>query len=695
MQPRPRTATTSHPLQQNEEVDIVPELSTLKWKDVPEKRTHATSGSAHPPSFAQSEFETIIRRQKTNPHGLKILNIPSRYPTLDNDWEFAGWGSMQYLELSRDDWDEAKKVMSTHPPTLDQFRVSSIAANGVVGSVFYAFPAVVTAAGIFSPISLTVACLLLLFFRPVLLELGSAARSNGANYTYLLQFSSKALALVGAAATLLDAMATSTVSAATATAYLSGEFSNLPIPQAVLAILLLGIITSVSFFSSKDSTTITLSITIIHLSTMLLLMIVSAIAWAHTGSDVLRANWAERPTSLHAILRDIFYGVCIGFLGVSGFETTPSYIELVSLDKYPSVIRNLICAVTLLNGPLILLVYAHIPSLDIRTGTNILSRLADKVAGRWLRTLLVVDAMLVLCGGIVTGLFTACGLLKRLAEDGVLPNFFLRQVPITKQLLLTPIFFLIACIVMYASTGFNLVVLSSIFSVTLLTVLLLYPISNILLKYNRNRLPRRYKASLLVTFLAFAAMVTVLVGNLILSPIALGLFAAYFIFLLAGLFLMKSQAKIARVVIWLYGQTEIFQRFKWTRELDAVFVKIIRQTRRHPICVWIKGDDIYHLVDAILYVKRNEPTGKIIFMHAYQLVDEIPSELAPNVKILDEAFPSITLDLVFVQGRFGPDIVQATSKKLDIPRSHMFMSCFGTGHPYTLADYRGLRLIHH
>jgi hypothetical protein len=45
--------------------------------------------SIHPPSFAQSEFETIIRRQKNNPHGLKIMNIPSRYPTLDNDWEFA------------------------------------------------------------------------------------------------------------------------------------------------------------------------------------------------------------------------------------------------------------------------------------------------------------------------------------------------------------------------------------------------------------------------------------------------------------------------------------------------------------------------------------------------------------------------------------------------------------------------------
>jgi hypothetical protein len=40
-------------------------------------------------------------------------------------------------------------------------------------------------------------------------------------------------------------------------------------------------------------------------------------------------------------------------------------------------------------------------------------------------------------------------------------------------------------------------------------------------------------------------------------------------------------------------------------------------------------------------------------MHSYQNAEDIPSELALNVKILDEAFPSITLDLVFVLGTFG------------------------------------------
>ena len=65
---------------------------------------------------------------------------------------------------------------------------------------------------------------------------------------------------------------------------------------------------------------------------------------------------------------------------------------------------------------------------------------------------------------------------------------------------------------------------------------------------------------------------------------------------------------------------------------------------------------IHHLIDAILYVRRNEPTARIIFVHAYEHIDRIPTELIPNSKILDEAFPSITIDLTFVRGTFQPGV---------------------------------------
>lgn len=48
---------------------------------------------------------------------------------------------MRYLELGADDMAEAEKEMEKDPVRLDQLRASSIAANAVIGSVFYAFPA--------------------------------------------------------------------------------------------------------------------------------------------------------------------------------------------------------------------------------------------------------------------------------------------------------------------------------------------------------------------------------------------------------------------------------------------------------------------------------------------------------------------------------------------------------------------------
>jgi hypothetical protein len=63
-----------------------PILTNIRRDTTKETNDHA---SIYPPSFAQSEFETIIRRQRTNPNGLKIINIPLRFPTLDNDWEFV------------------------------------------------------------------------------------------------------------------------------------------------------------------------------------------------------------------------------------------------------------------------------------------------------------------------------------------------------------------------------------------------------------------------------------------------------------------------------------------------------------------------------------------------------------------------------------------------------------------------------
>ena len=74
--------------------------------------------------------------------------------------------------------------------------------------VFYCFGTILPVAGIYSILSLLLSGLLLITFRQILRENISVVPFNGGNYSYLLNFASKTLAIPAAAVTLLDAITT-------------------------------------------------------------------------------------------------------------------------------------------------------------------------------------------------------------------------------------------------------------------------------------------------------------------------------------------------------------------------------------------------------------------------------------------------------------------------------------------------------
>ena len=54
---------------------------------------------------------------------------------------------------------------------------------------------------------------------------------------------------------------------------------------------------------------------------------------------------------------------------------------------------------------------------------------------------------------------------------------------------------------------------------------------------------------------------------------------------------------------------------------------------------------IHVMLRALLSVQENVPDARtVIFVHAYRSIDAIPSELHPNARLLDEAFPTITVE---------------------------------------------------
>jgi hypothetical protein len=85
--------------------------------------------------------------------------------------------------------------------------------------------------------------------------------------------------------------------------------------------------------------------------------------------------------------------------------------------------------------------------------------------------------------------------------------------------------------------------------------------------------------------------------------------------------------------------------------------------------------------------------GLIKLVHLYNRIEDIPSEFESNYRLLDEIYPSVTIELVFVQGGFNPTNVVAVSKKLGVPTSLCFIQCPGEAFGWGLGDLGGVRVI--
>ncbi|KAG1719182.1 amino acid permease-domain-containing protein, partial [Suillus lakei] len=543
-----------------------------------------------PPRLTRSQFDIVLRRQRSRKQGKpKFTAVPSRFLNLTNDFEFAGWGSISHLTLAPEDICQGKVELNffQEQQVLGQFAASALAANDILGGVFYTLPSVVAVAGVYSPISLFVAALTLFLWRPVMEEMASALPISGAPYTYLLNVSTKSVALLGAALLLLDFSATAVVSAATAASYLAGEVS-LPFPVYVGAALVFVLFTFVSLSGLRESARVATGVLAMHAVVMITLIVASAIAWGRAGTAQLSSNWSLGHVGLSsaAIARQVFNG------GLTGFECAPAYTAKMKQNCYPKVLRNLHLPALVLTSGIMLLVVALLPLDVVESGNNILSLLAQRVAGRWLRIIVAVDAVVVLCAGVLTGILSACELLVKLSCDRVIPRVFLATLPATGAPYVTVFSFIAFSALIYASTGANLIVVSQMFTMVWLAVMALFPISLILLRFSRPRLPRASQCSLFAVAGALGVSVTVAAGNVAIDPTIAGWFALYLIILLVLFYLSQNKVTMLLWIYWAYDQLPWLHRLQLTKGWGDGLIRRMRSLRRQEVCLLVKTDEV-------------------------------------------------------------------------------------------------------
>ncbi|KAF8183234.1 amino acid permease-domain-containing protein [Mycena galopus ATCC 62051] len=664
------------------------------------------------PTFRESQSDGIIlRRQRQRPEGgggTKHTAFPSsRFLNLSRDFEFAGWGSFSRITFTADDRAVAEEKCAHRTKLLGQGTASALAGNAVLGGVFYTLPAVLSVSGVYSPIALFASTLTPFLWRPMMEELASALPISGAPYSYMINVGHKSLALIGAALLILDFTASSVVSAAAAASYLAGEVT-LSFPAFVAAAIIVGLFGLVSLWGLKDSARLAFVVLLFHLTTMLALTILATIHWGRTGNAQLRENWDQwhaAAPSAGAIASQLFKGFCLGMLGLTGLECTPSYIARIKPGHFPLVLRNLHLPAIVLNTGMVTLVLATLPLATVLGGADVLSRVAEVCAGQWMRRWVVADAIVVLCGGVLIGIIGVCELFTKLAHDRIVPHAFLRTLHLTDARWLpflrteapyVSVAAFMGCnVVMYASAAGQLGVVSNMFSLVWLTVMALFPVALLCLQFNRGRLPRASKTPLSVSAVSLVVTVAVFAGNIAIDPATAGYFAAYLLSLLALFGVTQHRVALLHAVYWVYDQYPALHRWRMTKGWGARLVALMGRLKRQPLCVLVKRDEINHLLHMILYVRENEETSCIKIVHFCgdeEGGDGIPSELEANAKILDEAFPEITIDLIIVYDTFAPANVASLAHRLQIPAALMFMSCPGPAARYPVADF-GTRVI--
>ena len=220
----------------------------------------------------------------------------------------------------------------------------------------------------------------------------------------------------------------------------------------------------------------------------------------------------------------------------------------------------------------------------------------------------------------------------------------------------------------------------------------LFAVGNMLLKVRRAKLPRSQRASWPTVVVALAAALLGLVGNLLLDPTSIRVFAEYGLAVGAAVALMFVRVHLMRGLLFVAHSVSdrVLAANRWVYE--QVRAKIAEISSR-SVVYFSKGDDASELNRVALYVLENEQTNLMTVVHVYQREEDIPKALAEHLAEIDHLYPELRIDFVAVKGEFGPEIIELLAERLSVPKNYMFISTPGDQFPHRIEDLGGVRLI--
>ena len=378
-------------------------------------------------------------------------------------------------------------------------------------------------------------------------------------------------------------------------------------------------------------------------------------------------------------------------LGISGFESSANFVEEQQTGVFPKTLRNMWAIVSFFNPAIAILLIAVIPIAELDGyRESLLSYLGHTTGGTWLSMLISVDAVLVLCGAVLTSFVGVSGLLKRMTLDRILPNYFLKENKrgSNYRIIIT---FLILCISVLIVTKGHLESLAGVYTFSFLAVMALFGIGNLLLKFKRRKLPRPEKARGFSVVLAILFIIAAFLGNIILNEEAFATFIKYLVPAILVVAIMLGRSTLIQL-----GVDTLDYFYKPIRKFAVIGNRYLQNMHRkihaQEFVFYTKGDDVAILNKVMQYVQNNETTKKLKIVNVKKAY-ESNEALKIDLEVLDRAYPEIHIEFIEIDGVFGPELIDELSKKWNIPKNFMFIGSPGDKFSYRVSELGGVRLI--
>lgn len=621
-------------------------------------------------------------------------------------WEFPGWGAVENIvDISID----AEESSQEKPFRLGAWRATAICGNDITSSCLYVSALAALYAGPLAPLALLLVAGVLYLFRAIYAEVGSALPLNGGAYNVLLNTTTKGRAALAACLTLLSYIATAVISGTEAMSYAAELFAGLNVIWAT--VVLLGAFAMLNILGISDSATVALAILIFHIFTLTVLVLIG-VAALFSDPTILVENlrtpihqWPTPRSGSLAILSALFFGFSAAMLGISGFESSANYIEEQQPGVFPKTLRNMWIAVAIFNPAISFLAFALLPMGDIATHKEALlsemgSRGAISVGGfasdavlpRFVAGWISVDAVVVLSGAVLTSYVGVTGLLRRMSMDLCLPQFLLRtnRWRGTNHWIVAS-FFLLCCSILLITSG-KVEMLAGVYTLSFLAVMALFGVGNLLLKRKHPNLGRSSRARRTTVVIALVGVSAALIGNVLLDPEYVRVFAIYFVTTVALVALAFFRSKL---LTWGLRASATLCRLPLLRQSKAhvAIAALLQKVQCRSIIFAASEGTVDELRLAAAYVRRNEQLRFLKIVWCYEETSDIPAGLATARDQIDKEFPMLHVDLLLVRSRLEPALLASLARRLNVSSNYIFITATTAAAADDLASWGGVRIV--